>query len=329
MEPLTPTEKKRKFEEGDGPDAAPTLDAAAIHTLLRFISQETLLDVVKTEAAHSASLCRLLREKADEDATNRKLFVRGLAWETTSDQMMEVFLKYGPIEESIVCTDKGTGKSRGFGFVTFESVLGALEALKTEQHDIQGRTAYIRLAKEGADGKGTGQQQTANPPMMHGSYGAPVAAPMAPGVGDEDVTARKLFVRGLSWDTETAQLLEAFHQYGEIEEGTVCQDRATGKSKGFGFVTFKTRASTLAALATPGKMIGERMTQCKLASEGAPGKQQPQAVAAQPYGGYTAQPMYGAMYGAPQYGAPQYNQQPPAYGAAAYGAAPPPAYGSH
>ena len=36
-------------------------------------------------------------------------------------------------------------------------------------------------------------------------------APMAPmaAVSDDDVTARKLFVRGLSWETETAQLLEA------------------------------------------------------------------------------------------------------------------------
>jgi len=320
MDPvLEPSEKKRKFEEDPS-----TLDATAVHTLLSFISHETLIDLVKTEAAQSASLCRLLHEKADADPTNRKLFVRGLAWETTSEQLLEKFKEYGPVEEGTVCTDKSTGKSRGFGFVTFASVVGALEALKSETHDIAGRTAHVRLAKQGADGKGGGQEQHAPAaPMMHGGHMAPMA-PMA-AVSDDDVTARKLFVRGLSWETETAQLLEAFQSFGEIEEGTVCQDRATGKSKGFGFVTFKTRAGTLAALATPGKMIGDRMTQCKLASDGAPGKQQTPVF---------HQPQYGAqpMYGAPQYPPmPQYGQQPPPYdAAAAYGATPaaaPPQYG--
>ena len=43
--------------------------------------------------------------------------------------------------------------------------------------------------------------------MMHGGHGGHMA-PMA-AVNNDDVTARKLFVRGLSWETETAQLLEA------------------------------------------------------------------------------------------------------------------------
>jgi len=50
--------------------------------------------------------------------------------------------------------------------------------------------------------------------------------------------AKKLFVGGLSWDTTDAGLLKAFASYGEISEAKVITDRDTGRSRGFGFVTF-------------------------------------------------------------------------------------------
>jgi len=50
--------------------------------------------------------------------------------------------------------------------------------------------------------------------------------------------AKKLFVGGLSWDTTDAGLLKAFASYGEITEAKVITDRDTGRSRGFGFVTF-------------------------------------------------------------------------------------------
>jgi len=50
--------------------------------------------------------------------------------------------------------------------------------------------------------------------------------------------AKKLFVGGLSWDTTDASLRKAFALYGEITEAKVISDRDTGRSRGFGFVTF-------------------------------------------------------------------------------------------
>lgn len=49
---------------------------------------------------------------------------------------------------------------------------------------------------------------------------------------------RKLFVGGLSWDTDGAQLRTAFSRFGTVVEASVVKDRDTGKSRGFGFVTF-------------------------------------------------------------------------------------------
>lgn len=50
--------------------------------------------------------------------------------------------------------------------------------------------------------------------------------------------SKKLFVGGLSWNTDDAALRAAFEQFGEIEEAKVIHDRDTGRSRGFGFVTY-------------------------------------------------------------------------------------------
>ena len=50
--------------------------------------------------------------------------------------------------------------------------------------------------------------------------------------------AKKLFVGGLSWGTNEDALYQGFEQFGEIEEAKVINDRETGRSRGFGFVTF-------------------------------------------------------------------------------------------
>lgn len=47
-----------------------------------------------------------------------------------------------------------------------------------------------------------------------------------------------MFVRGLAWETSTETLKDAFGSFGEVEEGAVIYDKASGKSRGYGFVTF-------------------------------------------------------------------------------------------
>lgn len=58
---------------------------------------------------------------------------------------------------------------------------------------------------------------------------------------------KKLFVGGLSWDTTDASLRSAFEAFGSIEDAKVITDRDTGRSRGFGFVTFADAASADAA----------------------------------------------------------------------------------
>ena len=51
----------------------------------------------------------------------------------------------------------------------------------------------------------------------------------------------KLFVGGLSWDTTSQGLEQAFAAYGQVDEAVIVQDRDTGQSWGFGFVTMSNR----------------------------------------------------------------------------------------
>jgi RNA recognition motif-containing protein len=59
--------------------------------------------------------------------------------------------------------------------------------------------------------------------------------------------SNKLFIGGLSWDTDDAGLLEAFQPFGDVREAKVITDRDTGRSRGFGFVTYSTGEQAQAA----------------------------------------------------------------------------------
>lgn len=63
-----------------------------------------------------------------------------------------------------------------------------------------------------------------------------------------EVNECKVYVGNLPFSVGYKELEELFSQYGEIEEATVIADRYTGRSKGFGFVTFKNKDSAQKAI---------------------------------------------------------------------------------
>lgn len=52
------------------------------------------------------------------------------------------------------------------------------------------------------------------------------------------VDPRKLFIGGISWDTNEDDLREHFSKFGEVAEVVIMKDRNTGRARGFGFVVF-------------------------------------------------------------------------------------------
>ena len=77
-----------------------------------------------------------------------KLYVGGLSWNTDSQGLESAFSSYGEIEEATVITDRHSGRSRGFGFVTFASPASAQKALAMDSTELDGRTLKVNLARE-------------------------------------------------------------------------------------------------------------------------------------------------------------------------------------
>ena len=78
---------------------------------------------------------------------SKKLFVGSLSWDTNDEGLRQAFEVHGEITEAVVVTDRGSGRSRGFGFVTFteeEAADKAIEALNNTELD--GRTIKVDVA---------------------------------------------------------------------------------------------------------------------------------------------------------------------------------------
>lgn len=88
---------------------------------------------------------------------SKKLFVGGLAWATTDDGLLQAFEQFGEVLEAKVITDRETGRSRGFGFVTFADGAAADTAIQEmDGRELDGRTVNVNEARERAPRGGGG-----------------------------------------------------------------------------------------------------------------------------------------------------------------------------
>ena len=79
----------------------------------------------------------------------KKLFIGGLSWDTTDDGLRQAFASYGEITEAKVITQRDTGRSRGFGFVTFAQDDDAKTAIsKMDGTSLDGKTIKVNEAQE-------------------------------------------------------------------------------------------------------------------------------------------------------------------------------------
>ena len=79
----------------------------------------------------------------------KKLFVGSLSWNVNDADLSDAFSRFGTITEAKVITDRDSGRSRGFGFVTFESDEAA-DAAMTEMNGekLDGREITVNEARE-------------------------------------------------------------------------------------------------------------------------------------------------------------------------------------
>ena len=88
---------------------------------------------------------------------NKNIYVGGLPYSVTDQQLEETFAPHGTVESARVISDKFTGNSRGFGFVemsTQEEAEKAIEALNGAE--LEGRTLTVNMARPRNDRAGGG-----------------------------------------------------------------------------------------------------------------------------------------------------------------------------
>lgn len=138
--------------------------------------------------------------------------------------------------------DKATGRSRGFGFLTYEDMDSLDKSLDSPKHELDGRSVEVKRA-----------------------------IPR----GEVKTIRRKLFVGGVSPTTTSESLRDAFIRFGPIAEAQIMKDRMRGRSRGFGFVTFEDDESILQALGTSdhrvdGKLVDVKRAEPKKRTPGGP-----------------------------------------------------------
>jgi len=88
---------------------------------------------------------------------SKKLFVGGLSWDTNDESLRGAFSRFGDVLEAKIITDRETGRSRGFGFVTLANPGEADVAVRElDGSSLDGRSIRVNEALDRAGGGGGG-----------------------------------------------------------------------------------------------------------------------------------------------------------------------------
>ncbi len=83
-----------------------------------------------------------------DKVNNNKLYVGNLSYAVTGPQLEELFSQAGNVTSASVITDKQSGRSKGFGFVEFDSPAGAQKAIEMfHGKEFQGRNLTVNEAR--------------------------------------------------------------------------------------------------------------------------------------------------------------------------------------
>ncbi|GLB33219.1 putative heterogeneous nuclear ribonucleoprotein hrp1 [Lyophyllum shimeji] len=132
-----------------------------------------------------------------------KMFIGGLNWDTTDETLRDYFSQFGKVDACTIMRD-AAGRSRCFAFLTFEDP-ASVNAVMVREHFLDGKII---------------DPKRAIPRQEH-------------------QRATKLFIGGLAGSVTSESMREFFSQFGKVIDSTVMLDRETGRSKGFGFVSFE------------------------------------------------------------------------------------------
>ncbi|CAI9097581.1 OLC1v1034047C1 [Oldenlandia corymbosa var. corymbosa] len=172
------------------------------------------------------------RASAFQSAEARRLYVGNLPFSMTSSQLADIFSECGRVASVEIVYDRVTDRSRGFAFVTMGSYDDAKEAIRLfDGSQVGGRTVKINFPEVPRGG-----EREVMEPKIKSSYQAFVDSP------------HKLYAGNLSWGLTSQGLKEVFQDQPGFLSAKVVYDRGTGRSRGFGFITFASAEDADSAL---------------------------------------------------------------------------------
>ncbi|KAM5553362.1 28 kDa ribonucleoprotein, chloroplastic [Rosa sericea] len=176
---------------------------------------EAAADEVSSEAGEVGG-----EVSTDELSVNTKLYFGNLPYSVDSAQLAGIIQDYASPELIEVLYHRDTGRSRGFAFVTMSSVEDCNAVIENlDGREYSGRTLRVNFS----------DKPRAKEPLY-------------------PETEYKLFVGNLSWSATSESLTKAFQEYGNVVGARVLYDGETGRSRGYGFVCFSTKAEMETAL---------------------------------------------------------------------------------
>ncbi|POM58650.1 RNA-binding domain containing hypothetical protein [Phytophthora palmivora] len=139
---LEPKKKKAKIEREEelGDDE---IHLKAVRRLLEAISWNELAQILANATTQNDELYSNLKTAADSRVAYRQVSVRDLAVKTGTKTLRTAFKRFGKIDDGAVIYDK-SGKSRGFGFITFTEVEAAVRAAAKNSIIIDGHKVSCR-----------------------------------------------------------------------------------------------------------------------------------------------------------------------------------------
>ncbi|CAI9760680.1 unnamed protein product [Fraxinus pennsylvanica] len=150
-----------------------------------------------------------------------KLFVGNLPFNVDSAALAGLFERAGNVEMVEVIYDKLTGRSRGFGFVTMSTAEEAASAAQQfNGYEFEGRQLRVNNGPPPPKGENS---------SFRGPRG---------GSGTSSDQGNRVYVGNLAWGVDNLALETLFSEQGKVMEAKVVYDRESGRSRGFGFVTY-------------------------------------------------------------------------------------------
>jgi len=148
-------------------------------------------------------------------AAVHKLYVGNVPYVVDNATLADAFSDYGKVLDAVIITDRETGRSKGFGFVTYEEADEAAKAVETlNGAEWGGRILRVNAAREG--GSGPSGERRSNRRFSY-KY--------------------QMWVGNLPFTMAEEELHELFADCGEVLDARVITEYDTGRSRGFGFVS--------------------------------------------------------------------------------------------